>query len=510
MKKSFVILTALLLLLACGANNPERTLDNTTPTENTDDDDDDDDILIGEKFTPTADETARPGVGAYADYDIIPIRGEYVNSKNNLTPITFTSGEYVGYDGQTAASRKAFRMWFIIRKETQFSGQMTFVNLLDGGDYRLGSHMDEVANTLGEGSMLGAGNSKVAGNIMGTQGHFADNSDNELYNIYYTTWDIGTNRSIVYAGAGNYQVNFYIEPRTLSGNTGEDIPAGKIYTECPVTIKVVVGTGDDNGGDFEPEDYAGCTTKSFNYTSNNLALKVEVPNDSKQKTPFLIYVTGGSWTGGSVGAFEKQSKYLATRGIAGVRIVYSYVKNGGTLQLGYDEMKAAYDFVAARANELNLDVTRFGYVGGSAGCTIAAHATMTIPGCDLFVGCNGLYDMINLQANNFPARNEESMKYLEPYTQAELSAMSPIRVIPTTNTPAVALFHGTNDATINYLRSEELADAVEKAGGRAELYLYPGLGHGFFNSVDASSGRFKDVTKKMYEFARDVFGLPKE
>jgi acetyl esterase/lipase len=183
-------------------------------------------------------------------------------------------------------------------------------------------------------------------------------------------------------------------------------------------------------------------------------------------------------------------------------VVYSYVKDGGTLQLGYDEMRAAYDFAASKAEELNLDVTRFGYCGASAGCTIAAYAAMTVPGCDLYLGCNGLYDLINLTADEFPARNSESMQYLAPYTQDQLRDLSPIRVIPTTNIPAVALFHGTNDITIAHRRSVDFADAVEAAGGRAEMNSYAGYGHGFFNAC-----AFEDVTKKMYEFARSIFGM---
>ena len=456
--------------------------------------------LVGEKFTPAADETARPGVGAYAGYDIIPIRGEYIESQSNFTPVVFPSDTDVG--GGTNATRKAFRMWFIIKRGTEFSGPMTYINLVNDEGYRLGTLVDEVENILGEGSTLGVGNSKVAGNIRNIQGHFADDADNVLYEIYYTAWDVGANAvSTVYAPPGTYVVPFYIEPRTGTGNTGVDIPKGKLYTQCPVTITVVAG-GSSGGNTFTPEDYAGCTTNSYNYTSKNLNMRIDVPKNSTEKTPFIIYVTGGSWTGGSVGAFENQSKYLATRGIAGVRVVYSYVKNGGTLQLGYDEMRAAYDFAVSKAAELNLDITRFGYCGASAGCTIAAYAAMTVPGCDLYIGCNGLYDLINLTANEFPARNSESMQYLAPYTQDQLRDLSPIRVIPATDTPAVALFHGTNDNTIAHQRSVDFANAIKAVGGRAEMNSYTGSGHGFFNAGD-----FENVTMKMYEFARSVFGM---
>lgn len=459
----------------------------------------------GEKFTPTIEETARPGVGAYTAYDIIPIRGEYIESQADPTPIVFPSGATVGGPG---TARKAFRMWFIIKKGVEFSGPNTFINLVDSEGYRLGTLVDEVENILGEGSRLGAGNPRVAGNIKNIQGHFDDDIDNVLYDIYYTAWDIGANPAIVHAPPGNYVVPFYIEPRIPPGNnTGADIPTENLYMECPVTITVVTnenpgGEEPEEGNTFTPADYAGCDTYTFTYTERNLNMRIDVPKNQSEKTPFIIYVTGGSWTGGSVGAFQNQSRYLATRGIAGIRVVYSYVKDGGNFQMGVDEMRAAYDFAASKADELNLDITRFGYVGGSAGCTIAAYAAMTIPGCDLYMGCNGLYDLLNLDEDKFPSRNSESMKYLEPYSESQLAGFSPIRVIPTMNIPAVALFHGTNDNTILHQRSVDFANAVETAGGRSEMYSYEGYGHGFFNA-----GAFEDVTLKMYAFARSIFGL---
>jgi len=255
---------------------------------------------------------------------------------------------------------------------------------------------------------------------------------------------------------------------------------------------------------FTEAEYAGCITESFTYTDRNLRMQIDIPKERTGKTPFIIYATGGSWTGGSVEAFVNQSKYLATRGIAGVRVVYTFVKDGGVFGLGVEEMRAAYEFAVSKAEELNLDIENFGYAGGSAGTTIAAYAAMTIPGCKLYMGCNGLYSLLNLANNEFPVRNSESMKYI-PYDIDRLTAFSPILNIPAKNSPAVILFHGTNDVTISHEQSVQFAEAVEKAGGRSELHLYQGYGHGFFNR--GRTDAYDDVTMRMYEFARSVFGI---
>jgi acetyl esterase/lipase len=276
-----------------------------------------------------------------------------------------------------------------------------------------------------------------------------------------------------------------------------------VYTEFAGYVPNLIG---DN-------DYVHCTTTTYTYKTYetySLSLEVDIPKLTTGPHPFIIWVHGGGWTGGSMGNFSNQSKYLASRGIAGVRISYSLVAQGGNFDLGMQELADAFAFVQAHATEWGLDMTRFGYAGGSAGTPLSSLAAMKHNAngnaCKLYIGCNGIFDFQNNLAGAF---GSGANTYLNTYpTKESRNVISAINYIPgnPANVPAVAVFHGTADFTISYLQSVALCDSVTKKGGRAEKNIYDYYVHAFFNT--ASSDKYEDVTLKIYSFAKSVFDTP--
>jgi acetyl esterase/lipase len=260
-------------------------------------------------------------------------------------------------------------------------------------------------------------------------------------------------------------------------------------------------------------DYAQCTTTSytlFTYPTYTLNLKVDIPKLTTGPHPFIVWVHGGGWTGGNEENFSNQSKYLASRGIAGVRITYSLIAEGGNFDLGMQELDSAFRFVKAHAAEWGLDITKFGYAGGSAGTPLSSLAAMKHNAngnaCKLYIGCNGIYDF---QKNLAGAFGSGANTYLNAYpTKESRNVISAINFIPNNpaNVPAVVVYHGTADYTISHLQSVALCDSIAKKGGRAEKNIYNYYVHAFFNT--ASSDKYEDVTLKMYSFAKSVFGTP--
>lgn len=258
------------------------------------------------------------------------------------------------------------------------------------------------------------------------------------------------------------------------------------------------------------EDYAHCKTLRYDYKkygSYTLSLEIDIPLLTKGPHPFIIYVHGGGWTGGGLTAFENQSKYAASRGIGGVRISYSLVNQGGTFNLGMQQLADAFAFVQAHATDWNFDMTRFGYAGGSAGTPLASLAAMKHNGngCKLFIGCNGIYDFEHNLTGSFGITSD----YLSEYPNiASRKAISAINFIPTNpaNIPAVAVYHGTADFTISHFQSVTFADSVAKKGGRSDKNIYDNYVHAFFNS--GNSDMYETITINMYEFAKSVFNMP--
>lgn len=267
---------------------------------------------------------------------------------------------------------------------------------------------------------------------------------------------------------------------------------------------------------YQPElisdnDYVHCTTLKYTfktYETHSLSLEVDIPKLTTGPHPFVIWVHGGGWSNGGTSAFVNQSTYLASRGIAGVRITYSVISQGGDFNQGMQELTDAFSFVQAHATEWGLDMTRFGYAGGSAGTPLSSLAAMKHNGngCKLYMGCNGIYDFQNNLAGSF---GSGSSPYLVDYPSRESrGVISAINYIPENmeNIPAVAVFHGTADFTISHLQSVTLCDSVISKGGRAEKNIYDYYVHAFFNR--GTSDMFEDVTLKMYAFAKSVFGMP--
>lgn len=175
-----------------------------------------------EVFTPAAGETARPGVGDFADYDVIAIRGEFINSNQGTD-----NSLYYPASNTTFPTGKGFRMWFIAKKSYD-GGKQLKLRHDNGATYFKGTKVSEVTAICGDGSKIGGGNAVRGYNE--TMGTFASAADNDLYTISYIRWNVDP--CIITGAAGDYVVPFYV---TIDGVTNA-IPKDLV---CNVKIKVV-------------------------------------------------------------------------------------------------------------------------------------------------------------------------------------------------------------------------------------------------------------------------------
>ena len=256
---------------------------------------------------------------------------------------------------------------------------------------------------------------------------------------------------------------------------------------------------------IKESDYNQCKTLKFvykTYSTHTLDIEVDIPTNGKAPYPFIIWVHGGAWANGSTKAFEDQSKYLASRGIGGVRLAYSVKSQGGEFGMGMDELAKALEFTQKHAEQWQFDMKRYGYAGGSAGTPLSSLAAMKQgnKGCKLYIGCNGMYDFLANRQGGFVGGNPINNTYLKNVSDfGAISAINCIQDNPD-HIPAVALFHGTVDYTINIAQARNFRDVINRKGGTAILYEYPYYVHAFFNKN--KSDMFEDVTIKMYEFAK--------
>lgn len=91
---------------------------------------------------------------------------------------------------------------------------------------------------------------------------------------------------------------------------------------------------------------------------------------SDTPTPVVFYIHGGGWQGGDK---KTNPKAFLDKGISVVAINYRYVRNGvedkvePPVKAPLEDAARALQFVRSKADEWNLDKTRIGATGGSAG-----------------------------------------------------------------------------------------------------------------------------------------------
>lgn len=113
------------------------------------------------------------------------------------------------------------------------------------------------------------------------------------------------------------------------------------------------------------------------------------PARSDKPTPVVLYIHGGGWRGGDK---KTNPKAFLDRGISVVAINYRYVQNGvedkvePPVLAPLGDAARALQFVRSKAKEWNLDKTKIGATGGSAGaCTslwLAFHDDLAKPDSD--------------------------------------------------------------------------------------------------------------------------------
>jgi len=113
------------------------------------------------------------------------------------------------------------------------------------------------------------------------------------------------------------------------------------------------------------------------------------PAVSDKPTPLVLYIHGGGWRGGDK---KTNPKPFLDRGISVIAINYRYVQNGATdgvkppVKAPLGDAARALQFIRSKATEWNLDKTKIGATGGSAGaCTslwLAFHDDLADPDSD--------------------------------------------------------------------------------------------------------------------------------
>lgn len=226
-------------------------------------------------------------------------------------------------------------------------------------------------------------------------------------------------------------------------------------------------------------------------------LDVYVPDASPvEPRPVIIFIHGGSWQTGSKDQYRFVASGLAEKGF--VSVVANYRLN--------PEVRFPV-FVADAAQAVAWTLRNIGRYGGDPrrvfvmGHSAGAHTAMLLAldrrylvaagaSPDDLRGAIGLSGPYGFEIDSAPLR----AIFGSAPDPAETQPVNFVRG----DGPPLLLIHGTDDGICWVTHSIRLTELVRKAGGQAELRLYPGLGHG------ATVGGFSRLRREHAPTLEDV------
>jgi acetyl esterase/lipase len=219
----------------------------------------------------------------------------------------------------------------------------------------------------------------------------------------------------------------------------------------------------------------------------------------RAKAPALIAIHGGGWQIGDRSFYKYWGPFLAHNGYAVFAIEYRLGKPGVYPNALYD-VKAALQFVRAKAPDYDIDPDRVGLIGDSAGAHLAsllalaggqcnsayandAHATTPV-NVKAVIGFYGVYDMLAQWTHDLKARPRDPIveKFLgtSPMVNRKLYFdASPISYATVDrNQVRFLLIHGTDDDIVDApSQSGAFLTALMQAQFFVRRIIIPGAGH---------------------------------
>ena len=224
------------------------------------------------------------------------------------------------------------------------------------------------------------------------------------------------------------------------------------------------------------------------------------------KAPVIVAVHGGGWQAGSPDSLNAWAPFMARHGYAVYAIRYRLSKPGvSSYPAAVYDVKAAVQFVRAKAGEFGFDPARVALAGASAGAHLASlvgiaggephfstqyrdDPNAAVPAdVKAVISYYGVYDMQAQWAHDLVSRPVDSitekflgvppMKNRHIYFEASPVAYATVDK----NRTRFMLIHGMEDDIVDPKQATDFQLLLKQAGFSANIALVPGAGHAFIN-----------------------------
>jgi acetyl esterase/lipase len=239
------------------------------------------------------------------------------------------------------------------------------------------------------------------------------------------------------------------------------------------------------------------------------SLDIWVPENAEadDRLPVVVFFYGGGWDSGERDSYGFAGRALAQQGFVVVIPDYRLVPKAHWPDF-VEDSAAAVAWTHEHIAKLGGDPDRIALMGHSAGAYNAAmlaldpqwlRAAKSDPSIVRGVaGLAGPYDFLPLEKGG---RGDRAMGKVKPIERTQ-----PIH-FARGDAPPLWLATGDEDDTVRPRNSQNLAAAIEKAGGQVTLRIYPGMGHtGIVMALAAPFRSRGPVLEEATDFLRGVTG----
>lgn len=235
----------------------------------------------------------------------------------------------------------------------------------------------------------------------------------------------------------------------------------------------------------------------------NLEMDIHVPKTATNDAPapYVFYVHGGGWKEGSFrnNIDDYYPRFLIKEGIAFITVDYRLVPEA-TYPAQNNDIACAYTYLQVHANKYNLDPTRVGIMGDSAGGQLASMEALksqnktSVRALATFYGVSDLWYQIT--QNN----SKTAIAYLGRKDEALAKKASPYyTALP--DKLAGLFIHGTADSLVTIENSKRQYERFKKFGAPATFLPVEGASHGFGDN--AGSKAQASVQPALTQFFKD-------
>jgi acetyl esterase/lipase len=231
-----------------------------------------------------------------------------------------------------------------------------------------------------------------------------------------------------------------------------------------------------------------------NPDNQHLQLDIARPKKGDGPFPVVLCIHGGGFRAGKRESYDAQCLRLAQHGYVAATVTYRLAPKY-PFPAAIHDVKAAVRWLRANAAKYQIDPTRVGVTGGSAGGHLAQFLAVTGDSKEFEGdgGNAGQSSKVNCVVN-FYGPSDFTKSYGKSVDAAEVLPLflggnletareqhvraSPLTWVSAKSAPTLCI-HGTDDKYVAHEQAVWMVDKLKAAGVEAELLTLQGAGHGF-------------------------------